>query len=88
MAIKLTPELLRLLNQEAETKDEIKQARAELLREKIKTEKERRAKLSESRKPKAENQPEKVGSGMFALLFVLISGLADVMVLFMLFFMF
>lgn len=88
MAIKLTPELLRLINQEEEQRDELKEARAELLREKIKTEKERRAKLSESRKPKAESPPEKTSPGTWAMLFVLISGLADIMILTALIFMF
>ena len=88
MAIKLTPELYRQLMNEEEQRDELKEARAELVREKIKTEKARREKITESRKPKAESQPEKISGSALAMLFVLLSGLANVALLVALFFMF
>ena len=88
MSIKLTPELLRLLNQEEETKDELKQARAELVREKIKTEKERRAKLSESRKPKAETSPKPSRADVMMFFGIIAATLADVIAALLLLFMF
>ena len=95
MAIKLTPELLRILNNEEETNtaEELKKSKTELIREKIKTENARREKLlNKPEKPETAKNPEKPRKPSpvsFALGFTLCAALADIAaVLYMMLFMF